>query len=239
MNALELNDVAVPGRLEKLSVAVEAGKLVGLIGPNGSGKSTMLSIAAGLLDGGGTVKWGGRRLMDLAIMERGRLAAWVPQEVQFAFGFTVRAVVGQGRFAHGDDGTGVEEALARLDLTTLADRPVNRLSGGECQRVMLARALATQPRLHFWDEPLAALDVRHGLEVLMLARELTRNGATMLMSLHDLRIAHCLDQVLMLDRGRLAGVGTPDEVLTEARLRDVFGVKMRIAPGMILELPSP
>lgn len=237
MNALELTNIAVPGRLRPLSLTVAPGQLVGLIGPNGSGKSTLLAVAAALLPAAGAVRWGGRSIAELSILERGRLAAWVPQEARFSFGFSVRSVVAQGRFAHGDDGAGVDEALARFDLTELAERPVNRLSGGERHRVLLARALVGRPRLHFWDEPLAALDVKHALDALVLAREITQAGATVILSLHDLRVAHCLDRVVMLQRGALRAEGTPEQVLTEALLQDVFGVRMRTAPGIILELP--
>jgi iron complex transport system ATP-binding protein len=237
VKALELTNVAIAGRLEAMSLTLEPGQLVGLVGPNGSGKSTLLSVAAGLLDGGGDVCWAGRQLSDIAFMERGRMATWVAQEAHFEFGFSVRSVVAQGRFAFGDDGRGVDEALAQMNLAELADRPVNRLSGGERQRVMLARALVSEAKLHFWDEPLAALDVRHALEVLSLARTLTQAGATVFFSLHDLRIAHCLDRVVMLDRGVLKAEGTPEQVLTEGRVRDVFGVKMTTTSGLTLTLP--
>ena len=237
MMALELQGVAVAGRLKPMDLAFEPGQMIGLVGPNGSGKSTLLSVAAGLLPSAGGVRWNGTPLAKIDMAERGRLAAWVPQEARFEFGFTVRSVVAQGRFAHGDDGAGVEDALDALDLRELADRPVNRLSGGERQRVLLARALANGAPLQLWDEPLAALDVRHGLQILMRARSLSLHGGTVIMSLHDLRIAHCLDLVVMLDRGGLAAVGKPEDVLTEQRVLDVFGVRMREAPGMILELP--
>jgi len=236
MTGLKLKGISVSDRLNRLNLEVEAGQLVGLIGPNGSGKSTLLSVAAGLLPGSGTVEWSGRDLDEIDPLERGRLAAWVPQDAMFSFGFSVRAVVGHGRFAHGDDEQGIDEALERMDLTSLADRRVNELSGGERQRVILARALATVAPLQFWDEPLAALDVRHGLEVLRLARELTKVGKTVFFSLHDLRLAHSLDRVVLLKDGDLYAEGSPDEVLTETNLQDVFGVRMRTAPGLILEL---
>ena len=236
-NALEIQTVSVPGRLHETTLALEAGKLVGLVGPNGSGKSTLLQVAAGILPGGGEVKWAGRRLKDIAMLERGRCAAWVPQEAHFEFGFTVRAVVAQGRFAHGDDERGVEEALARFDLAGLAERPVTRLSGGERQRVLLARALVTEAALHLWDEPLAALDVRHALETLRLAKELARGGRTLLLSVHDLRAARHFDAVAVLQAGRLVAFGEPDDVLTPECVREVFGVRARMAEGMILELP--
>jgi iron complex transport system ATP-binding protein len=237
MNALELKNASVPGRLTDVSLALAPGTLAGLVGPNGSGKSTLLQIAAGLLPSGGDVRWASRPLADIAVPDRGRCAAWVPQEARFEFGFTVRSVVAQGRFAHGDDGRGVDEALARFDLMALAERPVTRLSGGERQRVLLARALATGAPLQLWDEPLAALDVRHALAALQLARELTRGGKTLLFSLHDLRVAHCLDLVVVLHKGRLRAVGPPDAVLTPALLLEVFGVRASTVAGLMLQLP--
>lgn len=237
VNALDIIGASVPGRLHDVSVCVKPGRLIGLVGPNGSGKSTLLQVAAGLLPSSGRVRWHGRALSSINTLERGRMAAWLPQEAHFEFGFPVRAVVAQGRFAHGDDEVGVEAALDRLDLRGLANRPVNRLSGGERHRVLLARALVTEAPLMLWDEPLAALDVRHALEVLVLAESLKRLGRTVVMSLHDLRLAHCLDEILVLNAGRLEAAGKPESVLTPELLLNVFGVKARTAPGMIVELP--
>lgn len=236
MSVLELKNVAVPTRLNPVNLDLPEGQLIGLIGPNGSGKSTLLMAAAGLLPAHGDVTWGGRALVEIPVMERGRFAAWVPQEAQFSFGFSVASVVGQGRFAHGDDSLGVTEALVRFDLEKLADRPVNQLSGGERQRVMLARSLVVAPRIYFWDEPLAALDVKHALQVLELARELTQVGATVLMSLHDLRLAMCLDRVVVLDDGNLCADGNPEAVLSNELLQSVFGVKVERANGWNLHL---
>jgi iron complex transport system ATP-binding protein len=235
--ALSIRAATVPGRLADIGLEIPAGTIVGLVGPNGAGKSTLLQVAAGLLPTRGAVRWSGRDLAEIQPLERGRGAAWVPQEARFEFGFSVRAVVAQGRYAHGDDDFGVDAALARLDLAQLAERPVNRLSGGERQRVLLARALATAAPLQLWDEPLAPLDPRHVLEVLMLARQLTRAGSTVLLSLHDLRVASCLDMVVVLHDGRLRAVGPPDDVLTPELFGEVFGVRARTAPGLILELP--
>jgi iron complex transport system ATP-binding protein len=238
MKALELRAVTVPSRIMNVDLQVELGTVVGLVGPNGSGKSTLLQAAAGLLDGSGSIAWGGRPITAAPVVERGRLAAWVPQETHFEFAFSVRAVVAQGRFAHGDDGQGVEAALAQLDLMGLADRPVNRLSGGERQRVLLARALATDAPLQLWDEPLAPLDPRHALQLLALARGWAAAGKTLLFSLHDLRMAHQLDGVAVMHNGRLCAFGPPGKVLSPALFREVFGVIGNTAPGLVLSLPA-
>ncbi len=237
MNALEIRSVTVPGRLEDVNLSLPRGQLVGLVGPNGSGKSTLLQSIAGLLEHAGHVRWFGRDLHSIPVMERGRLATWVPQETQFAFGFTARSVIAQGRYAHGDDDHGIDALIERCDLVELADRPVNRLSGGERMRVLLARALATEAPLQLWDEPLGPLDVRHALDVLTMAREQADDGRTVVLSLHDLRIAHCLDAVVVLDNRRLRSLGPPDDVLTPELLLEVFGVKARITPGLVLEIP--
>jgi iron complex transport system ATP-binding protein len=236
-HALDLINASVPGRLTGVSLRLGSGTMAGLVGPNGSGKSTLLQVASGLLPAGGEVRWGGQPLPRIPILERGRRAAWVPQEARFEFGFTVRSVVAQGRYAHGDDDRGVDEALARLDLTALAARPVNQLSGGERQRVLLARAIATAAPLQLWDEPLAALDPRHALKVLLLGNKHTRAGGTLLFSLHDLRMAYILDIVVVLHEGRLRAAGPPAEVLTPALLLEVFGVRSELTPGLSFALP--
>ena len=229
--------LTVPGRLEALDLILPPAALVAVVGPNGAGKSTLLQSLAGLLPGQGEVFWQGEDLRRIPVLDRGRRLAWVPQDFHAEFAFSVRDVVSQGRFAHGDEDYGVEEVLAKLDLSQLADRAVTRLSGGERQRVLLARALATGAPLQLWDEPLAQLDVRHALEVLHLAKGLAVDGATVVMTLHDLRLAECMDLVLVLDRGRLCALGKAAEVLTPEVLLEVFRVKARVLPGLTLELP--
>lgn len=237
ISALRASDLAVPGRLEAVSLDLGPGELVAMVGPNGAGKSTLVQALAGLLPAEGLIHWNGQPLSRMAIQERGRRLAWVGQEAQFEFAFSVREVVAQGRYAWGDDLSGVDEALARLDLTHLAERPVTRLSGGERHRVGLARALATEAPIQLWDEPVAQLDVRHALEVLRLARHLADGGGTVVVSLHDLRAAYRFDRVLVLDQGRLAGNGPPHEVLTAALIRDVFQVQATFVESLVPELP--
>jgi iron complex transport system ATP-binding protein len=238
MSSLTVHNASVAGRLDRIDLKIEAGMFAGLIGPNGSGKSTLLQVAAGVLEASGDVLWQDRPVRSIPVMERGRLAAWVPQEARFEFGFTVRSVVAQGRYAHGDDDAGVSEVLERLDLGALASRPVNRLSGGERQRVLLARALATGAPLQLWDEPLAPLDPRHALEVLALAREKAReDGAAVLFSLHDLALAHDFDCLVVLNEGRVRAIGKPQDVLVPELLREVFRVRTGASLRLTLEIP--
>jgi iron complex transport system ATP-binding protein len=124
-----------------------------------------------------------------------------------------------------------------MDLVSLADRPITQISTGEKQRTLLARAMVTQAPIQCWDEPLSSLDIRHQLEILMKARAMANAGATILISLHDLRVAHCMDQVVLLDQGNLIACGSPAQVLTPALLRQVFGVLSRESMGLVLELP--
>jgi iron complex transport system ATP-binding protein len=237
--ALRAEGLCVPGRLEPATLSLQPGTLAALVGPNGAGKSTLLASLGGLLPAQGRSFLGAEALDALEAPERARRLAWVGQEARFDFAFTVREVVAQGRFAWGDDGRGVDEALAAFDLGALASRPVTQLSGGERHRVTLARALATGAQVQLWDEPVAQLDVRHALEVLALARRLAGQGSTLLVSLHDLPLALRFDQVLVLDRGRLVAQGRPQEVLTAALIREVFGVRAVTGPELLLELESP
>jgi len=235
--ALQTMGLAVLGRLEPVSLELGPGELVAVVGPNGAGKSTLIQALAGLLPAQGTVQWNGQSLSRILMPDRGRRLAWVGQEALFEFAFPVREVVAQGRYAWGDDLSGVAEALAELDLTHLADRPATRLSGGERHRVGLARALATLAPIQLWDEPVAQLDVRHALEVMRLARRLADAGGTVLVSLHDLRAAYRFDRVLVLDRGRLVGNGRPHDVLTAPLIREVFRVEATFVESLVPELP--
>ncbi len=235
--ALHARALTVPGRLTEVSLDLGPGELVAVVGPNGAGKSTLLQALAGLLPCEGVVQWSGQPLSQVAVMERGRRLAWVAQEALFEFAFPVREVVAQGRFAWGDDLSGVAQALAELDLGHLAERPATQLSGGERHRVGLARALATGAPIQLWDEPVAQLDVRHALEVMRLARRLATAGGTVVVTLHDLRAAYRFDRVLVLDGGRLVGNGGPHDVLTAPLIREVFRVEATFVESLVPELP--
>ncbi len=234
---IRAENITLGTRLLDVSLHLPKGSLTAVVGPNGAGKSTLLLVLAGLLKAQGSIAWMGEDLNHITFPERGRRLAWVGQDLSAEFAFPVREVVAQGRHAFGDDGAFVAGVMQAMDIAHLADRAVTRLSGGERRRTFLARALATDAKIQLWDEPTANLDVRHGLDVLQLAAKLRDEGRAVLISLHDLRAALCFDQVLVLDRGRLAASGKPDAVLNADLIQRVFGVKAHMGQEMILELP--
>ncbi|MBL8568930.1 MAG: ABC transporter ATP-binding protein [Phreatobacter sp.] len=237
MNGLVLDRVSVNlgGRtvVDGVSAAVPAGNLTVIVGPNGAGKTSLLRAFAGLLLHGGTISLDGIDIAGLAAGERARRIGYLPQRAEFAWALPVRDAVGLGRLPHGDpfgrlsatDRAAVDAAMERLDLIGFASRPVTELSGGERARVMLARVLATGAPLLVLDEPTAALDAAHQFEVMDLMRALAGEGRTVVAVLHDLTMAaRFADRILVLDGGRAAAFGAPDQVLTEARLAEVFGL---------------
>jgi iron complex transport system ATP-binding protein len=225
--------------LQAVDLIVRPGEVVALLGPNGAGKSTLLRVAAGLLTPElGTVRVFGR---DIPTMERravARVVGFVAQADTPAAGFRVREVVAMGRAPWQDawmratpaDQTAVQRALGRCDLSDLADRLVDTLSGGERRRVSIARALAQEPRLLLLDEPAAFFDVRHRLGLERLLGELAaRDGIASLVAMHDLDdAARVASAVVLLSAGRVVACGPPGEVMTEALLRQTFDADVEV-----------
>jgi iron complex transport system ATP-binding protein len=235
---VEASDVSVTlgsvRALEEVSVAVERGEFLGVIGPNGAGKTTLLRTISGVLDPtSGTVRVAGHDVSTLPSRESSRLVAVVPQETNLAFDFDVRDVVEMGRTPYqervsllGDDEHGgiVDQALERTQITDLADRSVGEVSGGERQRVLLARALAQDTPVLLLDEPTASLDINHQIRTLELVKSLVEAGKTVLAPIHDLNLAaHYCDRLLLLSEGRRTALGPPSDVLTEEHLEAAFG----------------
>jgi iron complex transport system ATP-binding protein len=224
-----------------LDLRIEGGEMVALLGPNGAGKTTVLKLAAGLLrPGAGRVTVAER---DLRTWSRRRLAqtlAYVPQEAVPTFGFPVALMVELGRAPH-QRGLGgfsehdrrvVEQALAETATGELAERSFTDLSGGERRRVLLALALAQEPRLLLLDEPTAHLDLRFQVEILSLVRDLTRaRGLTVVAAMHDVNLASLyFDRLLLLRQGALLADGTPLEVLTPALIAAAFEADVVVLP---------
>ena len=214
--------------LRDVSAQAEAGRITAIVGPNAAGKSTLIRCVIGVLrPGEGGVLIDGEAVSSMSAPQMARRAAYVPQRSVVAAAFTVREVVELGRYALPRDQGRIEEALERLELTDLADRPYPALSVGQQQRVTLARALAQLPErgLLVLDEPTAAMDLRHAERCMKLIREIADAGGTVLVAMHDLSMAALwADEAWLLDDGRLEASGPADEVLAPDRLEAVFGV---------------
>ena len=229
-----------PWTLEGLSFQVDVGEILGVVGPNGSGKSSLLKVLAGLLPGGeGNVCLGGLSLQKRSRGDIARSVAVVPQEYVQVFPFTVAETVLMGRYPHrssrwwsmgiGDETAGdlacAHQAMVDTDVASLADRLISDLSGGERQRVMIARALAQEPKILLLDEPTAFLDINHQMEICsLIARLRMERRLTVVLVSHDLNVAsqYC-DRVLMLKEGQLCRIGLPHETIRPDVLRTVYG----------------
>lgn len=227
--------------LADLSLRVERGEFVAVAGPNGSGKSTLLrAIAGAVRPAGGRVLLEGQDVRSLRGWERARHMAVVAQETSVEFDFTVAETVQMGRLAHQGpmgreteaDRRAVRTALELTGTLDLAGRWITRISGGERQRVLLARALAQEPRLLLLDEPTAHLDLAFQTEIFDLVRSLNREkGLTVIAVLHDLNLAALYaDRVVILRGGELFADGPPRSVITEKNVAAVFGRPVRVIP---------
>ncbi len=221
--------------LHPVSFDLSPGRVLGVVGPNGAGKSTLLRLLYRYQrPATGSILVDGADIWKIRARDVAQRVAAVLQEQPTDFALTVQEIVALGRTPHrrgfaGGSGAHdievIEAALSRLGLEAFAHRHFGTLSGGERQRVMVARALAQEPRLLILDEPTNHLDIRHQLEVLALIRDLP---LTIVTSLHDLNMAaQVCDDVLILQQGHALGFGRPQDVLTEATVSDAFSVTAR------------
>jgi iron complex transport system ATP-binding protein len=224
--------------LKDIGFTVAPGRLVSLVGPNGSGKSTLLKCLLHLLKPqGGRVRVDGREIHRLSRLEVARTLTYVPQKIQRIFPHSVFDVVYMGRRPHLGWRGGRRhkertwEVLSRMGLADLAVDPFTELSGGQQQKVLIARALAQETSLILLDEPTSNLDIWHQLDVLNMVRELVdRKAVTVVMALHDLNLAaKYSDTILMLKAGRLTALGEPRAVLTPENIASVYKVDTIVA----------
>jgi iron complex transport system ATP-binding protein len=214
--------------LDGVDLTVSAGELVGVLGPNGAGKTTLLRAALGLTRlTSGRALLSGRDVADLNAGERASLVAYLPQERRLAWSLAAWRIASLGAVdrppALARDAA--LRALARVEMSGLADRGVLDMSGGERARVLLARLLTTRAPLLVADEPVAGLDVEAQFHTLDLLREEADAGRAVVVTLHDLTLAaRACDRVVVIDQGRIVADGSPAETLTPARLAEVFGL---------------
>ena len=220
--------------VDGVTTLLEPGQLVGIIGPNGAGKSTLIRALLGLVRAdGGAVSIDDTPIASLPRKDVARRVAYLPQGQTLHWPLMVERLVALGRMPHlgplsrlsPEDEAMIDAALARADVLHLKGRIATELSGGERARVLLARALAVGAPALIADEPLAALDPGHQLDVMDLLKGEARAGSLVVTVLHDLGMAarYC-DRLLLMDKGRLVADGRPMEVLTEQSLAEVYGI---------------
>lgn len=233
-------------QFSNINLTCQAGEFIGLIGANGAGKSTLLKLLLGLLSAqSGDVHINNQALKHLKRRDIAKKMAFVPQSIELPFAFTVEEVVMMGRnpylgpfqLASWHDKNVVQQALQTTDVTHLQHRKVNQLSGGEKQRVIIARALAQESQCILLDEPIASLDICHQFETLDLIQSLTQQGKLAITAIHDLNLAarYCSRLILLGKevQGKIAivGDGSPEQVLTPKNLRDCFNIEADIVPN--------
>jgi iron complex transport system ATP-binding protein len=224
--------------LEHVSLRLDTGQCVAVVGPNGAGKSTLVGALSGQLPlDAGAVEVDGTPVAALGSFALARRIAVVEQNPILPAGFKVADVVAMGRVPHQGlfgaastaDRAAIAEALAQTGTVGLSSRTVDTLSGGESQRVVLARTLAQAADHLLLDEPTNHLDLRHQIEVLAFARRAAAAGAAVMLVLHDLNLAARVgDRVVMLAHGQVVADGPPAEVLTAATISEVYGAPVRV-----------
>ncbi|MFC2035870.1 heme ABC transporter ATP-binding protein [Chloroflexota bacterium] len=225
--------------LRDINLSVKAGEMVGLLGPNGSGKTTLVKLASGILKPNqGEINLDGSNLSQLSRKSIARSVAVVPQQFHIPFAFTTSEVIMLGRIPFINAFTGettadkraVVMAMELVGISQLAQRRFDELSGGERQKIILAMALAQQPKLLLLDEPTTHLDISHQVETLELIRNLNiEQELTVIAAMHDLNLASLyFDTLVLLKDGMVSAEGTPAQVLTEDKIREVFSASVKV-----------
>lgn len=235
--------------LNGISITVREGEFVALIGANGAGKSTLLKCISGLLPlKGGKITICGKDTRELKPKERARMVAVVPQSYSVEYDFTVEDVVAMGRYPYQgigrkesrEDVIAVRQAMKATNTLEFRKRLYNELSGGEKQRVILARALAQQPRIILLDEPTSALDIHHQTEVMELITQMNQEKKmTVLSVLHDVNMAsrYC-GRMVLLQEGKAAADGAPSAVVTRKNMEKLYHMKLFIRENPLFHKPE-
>jgi iron complex transport system ATP-binding protein len=229
-----------PPVLTGLDLELKAGSMTAILGPNGAGKTTLLHLALGWLKPWqGTIRLAGKRLGDYSRQELGRWMALVPQGEHIPFEYSVLEYVLLGRAPHlpslgmpaEKDYAAAFEALEKSGIASLYDHSILALSGGERQLVLVARALAQQPRLLLLDEPTAHLDLHNKSRLIRIMQELRAQGITILITTHEPEVALVVaDEVILMEMGRVLAYGPVDATLTAENLSQIYRIPIRIVP---------
>jgi iron complex transport system ATP-binding protein len=221
--------------IEDISFSIEKGEFMGIIGPNGAGKTTLLKTLTQIIRPmQGNILFEGRDIHRMGSFELAKRFAMVGQDLVSIFSFTVDEIVLMGRTPHigvfgcerRQDLEIAQDMIRLTDLDGFKEKPINEMSAGERQRVLIARALTQQPQLLLLDEPTAHLDIGYQTEILDLVKSLKKkNDLTVICVLHDLNLAsqYC-DRILLLDKGKITGLGPPRDILKHEIIKKIFNV---------------
>jgi len=234
-------------RLHNISFNVQSGQVLTLIGPNGAGKSTLIRAASGVIPYTGHVRTNGDDFASLNPMQRAKYIATVPQAVSMPPAYTVWETVLLGRTPYlgflgqvsEKDEEIARQSLQRVSALPFANRRIGELSGGEQQRVLLARALCQSTPILLLDEPTAHLDLQYQVSLLELVSELAhKDNLAVLVALHDLNLAaHYADSIALMVAGNIKAMGTPKEVLKPELIADAYCLPVQVVPHPFLDVP--
>ncbi|MBA1340951.1 MAG: Cobalamin import ATP-binding protein BtuD [ANME-2 cluster archaeon] len=227
--------------LEQISLKASEGEVVGIIGPNGSGKTTLLKTITKVLEPiSGTVLIDGMDVNEMHSTQIARKVAVVSQVISINFEFTVEDIVLMGRtpYIKGsetvEDINIVKDAMEKTNTLFLKDRLITHLSGGELQRVIIARAFAQNPKILLLDEPTSHLDITNQIDILNLVKNASRKGMVVVAVIHDLNLAaYYCDKICLLQDGKLISAGTPEQVLTSSNIERAFNIAVEVIPNEI------
>jgi len=225
--------------LDNINISATSGEFIAIIGPNGAGKSTLIKIVDGILHARShTVMLEERAIDKISRRNLARIIAYLPQESSFTFNYTVREVVLMGRFPYingvwaytKEDYQIIREMMILMEIDGFVNRSFNELSGGEKQRVLIASALAQQPKIILLDEPTSALDIHHQIAIYQILKKLQKEqNLTIIVVTHDINLAaQFCERIILMGAGKIIRDGDPEEVLQFQLLQDTFGVKVYI-----------
>lgn len=242
MKVIELSNINfsynVKNVLQDINLIIEKGEFIGIIGPNGAGKSTILRIIAGILKKfSGSLRIVGRDIKTIRQKELAQIVGFVPQETHFQHNYLVEDIISMGRYPYlepfqhfkKEDIETMEWAIAKSGLNELRKRPVNSISSGERQMVVIGRALVQKPQILLLDEPTSHLDIQHQVAIMKLLKDLNQQGMTIVIVNHDLNVAsQFCEKLVLLHRGRIYKIGTPEMIIDKELLMDVYGVETEV-----------
>ncbi|OGS21626.1 MAG: hypothetical protein A2252_12630 [Elusimicrobia bacterium RIFOXYA2_FULL_39_19] len=218
--------------LKNVSFSLSENSFLGVLGPNGSGKTTLLrAISKIIKPETGSIHFQDKNMAEISVKETAKSIAVLPQILEVPFSFTVEEFISMGRFPHlkrfekpgKKDFEIIDKVISELDIAALRQRKLRSLSGGERQRVLIAQALAQEPKLLLLDEPINHLDIKHQIEIMDLLKDLNSSGLALIIILHDLNLAseYCND-LLLLNEGRVHTYGKAQDVLKYEILEEVY-----------------